>query len=79
MDKVLENRLRRIAHRQGLRLLKSRARDRRDITFEGYQLVEEIEGGGAGHLVFGKGNMGRGYAATLAEIEAWLTSDEIER
>jgi hypothetical protein len=75
MDKVLENRLRRIAHRQGFRLLKYR----RDITFEGYQLVEEIEGGGAGHLVFGKGNMGRGYAATLAEIEAWLTSNEIER
>lgn len=69
-DKVRENRLRRMAFRQGYRLLKSRARDPRDITFEGYQLVN-IEGGGC---VCGYGNANRGYAADLKEIEAFLTN-----
>lgn len=69
-EKVRENRLRRVAHRQGFRLLKSRARDPRDITFDGYQLVD-LEIGG---VVFGYGNASRGYAASLDEIEEWLNS-----
>lgn len=39
--KVLENRLRRAAERQGLRLEKSRLRDRRAIGYGTYQLVDE--------------------------------------
>jgi hypothetical protein len=67
--KVRDNRLRRMADRQGYRLLKSRARDPRDLTFGGYQLVD-VETGG---LSFGYGNANRGYAADLDGIEEWLT------
>jgi len=70
-DKVRENRLRRMADRQGLRLLRSRARDPRDITYGGYQLVDLQVGG----CVLGWGNADRGYAATLNEVEEFLTSD----
>lgn len=38
--KVLENRIRRAAERQGLRLEKSRARDPRAVTYRTYQLVD---------------------------------------
>jgi len=38
--KVLENRLRRMAARQGLRLEKSRARDPRAYVYGTYQLVD---------------------------------------
>jgi len=68
-DKVRENRLRRMADRQGFRLQKSGARDPRALTFGGYQLVDlqgnEVHGG--------EGNVGRGFAASLEEIERFLT------
>jgi hypothetical protein len=38
--KILENRLRRAAARQGLRLQKSRARDPRAVTYGTYSLVK---------------------------------------
>jgi hypothetical protein len=38
-DKVRENRLRRMAERQGLRLVKSRRRDPHAIGYGGYMLV----------------------------------------
>ena len=44
-EKTKENLLRRMADRQGLRLLKSRARDPRDLTYGGYQLVNLQTGG----------------------------------
>ena len=72
--KVLETKLRRMADRMGYRLVKSRARDPRDITFDGYQLID-LENGGCS---FGWGNAGRGYAASLAAIEEWLTSGHAE-
>jgi hypothetical protein len=68
-EKTRENRLRRMADRQGYRLAKSRARDPRDITFGGYQL-ENLETGGCD---FGYGNADRGFAADIDEIEAFLT------
>jgi hypothetical protein len=71
VDKVREDRLRRMADRQGLRLMKSRARDPRDITFGGYQLTDIQTGG----LVAGWGNAERGYALDLDEVEEWLTKD----
>ena len=39
-DKVRENRLRRMADRQGLRLQKSRRRDVRALDYGTYQLVD---------------------------------------
>lgn len=49
--KILENRLRRAARRQGMQLVKSRSRDPRAIDYAGYMLVD-IESGGvvAGEL-----------------------------
>ena len=41
VDKVLENRLRRMADRQGFRLVKSRRRDPRARDFGTYSLVDE--------------------------------------
>lgn len=69
--KVQENRVRRMADRQGYRLMRSRARDPRDLTYGGYQLIN-LESGGCD---FGWGNAGRGYAASLEDIEAYLTDD----
>ena len=50
--KVYENRLRRVADRQGYRLEKSRRRDERAITFGLYRLVDRLTGDiiGAGLL-----------------------------
>jgi len=71
-EKVRENLLRRMADRQGYKLLKSRARDPRDLTFGGYQLINLQTGG----CDFGWGNANRGYAAPLDDIETWLTSED---
>jgi hypothetical protein len=42
--KVLENRLRRAAERQGFRLEKSRRRDPRAYDFNTYQLIDAVTG-----------------------------------
>jgi hypothetical protein len=66
-DKVLENRLRRVAHRRGLRLYRSRARDPQSLTYGGYMLIDEQRGEGV------LGTTGpRGYSATLEEVEKFL-------
>lgn len=39
-EKIRENRLRRMAARQGLQIVKSRRRDARAIDFGGYMLVD---------------------------------------
>ena len=80
IDKVLkvrETRLRHAAFRQGLRLERSRARDERALTYGKYQLID-LE---TGRVVFGRGNLGRGYAATIDEIEKWLnrTLEEVHQ
>jgi hypothetical protein len=66
-DKVRENRLRRALDRQGYRLLKSRARDPRDLSYGGYQIVDHQRGG----VVAGSGNANRGYALDLDAVEQW--------
>ena len=67
-EKVRENRLRRMAERQGLRLIKSRRRDPRALDYGAYWLVDlETDG-----VVRGDSNVG----ATLDEIEAYLTGEE---
>jgi hypothetical protein len=69
MEKTRENLARRRLDRRGLKLMKSRARDPRDLTYRGYQIVDVVNGGG---VVAGWGNADRGYALDLAAVEQWL-------
>jgi hypothetical protein len=70
-DKVREDRLRRKLDRMGYQLKKSRARDRDDLTYGGYQIVDI---GGMNGLVAGHGHVGRGYALRLDDVESWIRS-----
>jgi hypothetical protein len=69
-EKVRENRLRRMADRQGLVLRKSGRRDPRALDYGMYALIEAdrniiLAGAGSGRFDF-----------TLDDVEAYLTSDE---
>jgi hypothetical protein len=65
-EKVRENRLRRMAQRQGLRLLKSRRRDPNARDYGGFALIKP-DGNSAEH-----GFDPWPYSATLDEIEEVL-------
>jgi hypothetical protein len=69
-DQVRENRARRMADRQGLRLEKSRRRDSKALTFGTYQLVDQI----SNVLVMGDAN--RGYGLDLDAVEKYLLGDK---
>jgi hypothetical protein len=71
VDKVRENRLRRMAERQGLRLVKSRRRDPHAIDYGGYMLEDLATGG----VVAGTGAIGRPYWS-LDDVEEWLVDGE---
>lgn len=66
-EKVRENRLRRMAERQGLRLLKSRRRDERAIDYGGFMLVDAETG-----LAIAGGSPVP-YFLSADDVEAWLT------
>lgn len=66
-DKVRENRLRRAAERQGLRLLKSRRRDPRAIEYGTYMLVDADTNG-----VAWSGDHENGYGLDLDDVEDYL-------
>jgi hypothetical protein len=66
--KVLENRMRRAAARQGLRLEKSRARDPRALTWNTYQLSDPY----TNTLV--AGNHSSGYGMGLDDVARCLYS-----
>lgn len=66
-EKVRENRLRRMAGRQGLGISKSRRRDPRAIDFGGYMLYDLSSKG----LILGGGTWA--YSASLDDIEEYLT------
>ena len=66
-EKVRENKLRRMAQRQGLQLSKSARRDVRAYDYNKYALLKY----GTKKVVFGKGELG--YDATIDDIEDWLT------
>lgn len=68
--KVLENRLRRAAARQGLRLMKSRARDPRAIGFGTCMLVDERS-----DTVVCCG-LSEGYGLDLRGVAAYLYGDD---
>lgn len=80
--KIYENRLRRMARRQGLRLEKSRARDQRSYAYNTYQLTTGgytiIERGCTalrtpGQVVYGDSN--RGYGLSIEEIHYTLLGE----
>jgi hypothetical protein len=66
--KVYENRLRRMAKRQGLFINKSRIRDPRAIGYGGYYLLDSRTGNVELHD-------GQGNGVSLLDVEAYLTSD----
>lgn len=66
-EKVRENRLRRMATRQGLVLKRSPRRDPRAYDFGGYMIVV----GASGFPVLGNEN-GLAFAADLDDVEAFL-------
>ena len=71
-DKVLENRLRRVATRRGLRLEKSRRRDKNAIDYGGYMLVDAY----SNTVVAGASNYA--YDCTLADIERELSLPSVK-
>ncbi|WP_231984542.1 hypothetical protein [Mycobacterium sp. 852014-52144_SCH5372336] len=66
--KVLENRLRRAAERQGLRLVKSRAKDPRSHLYGTYMLVDAA----TDFVVFADHSTGRGFGLDLVDVAGWL-------
>jgi hypothetical protein len=70
-EKTRENRLRRMAERQGYRLQKSRQRDPRGYLYGTYQLTDFNN-----VLVLADFAYGRGYGVSLDEVEEWLTKEE---
>jgi hypothetical protein len=67
-EKVRENRLRRMAARQGLRLVKSRRRDPLALEYERYALISENE-----YKIAGGSTDGR-FGYTIDEVETLLSS-----
>jgi hypothetical protein len=65
-EKTRENRLRRVAERQGLQLAKSRRRDPRATDFGGYMLSSIIKN----FAVIG--DQPFAFSATLDDVEAYL-------
>ena len=70
-DKVRENRLRRMADRQGLILRKSRRFDPRAVDYGLYALLDARTGG-----LIHRDNVNSVYALTLDEVEGWLTDEK---
>ena len=73
-EKVRENRLRRMAERQGLRLVKSRRRDPRAIDYGLYTLVSDR----TNTVVAGTERTTGRPEFTLDDVEAWLTGEGAE-
>jgi hypothetical protein len=71
-EKVLENRLRRVAARRGLRLEKSRRRDKNAVDYGKYMLVDVYRN------VVIAGGTHYAYDATLAEIERELSLPSVK-
>jgi hypothetical protein len=66
-DKVRENRLRRVAERRGLSLVKSRRRDPRSIDYGMFMIVDPY----ANAVVAGELDSPR--ALSLDQVEEWFT------
>lgn len=68
-SKARENRLRAVALRQGLRLMKNTRRDPRAIDYGGWMITDARDY----RIVFG--GSPEPFNATLDEVEAYLSSD----
>lgn len=68
-EKIRENRLRRMADRQGLRLSKSRARDPRALTYERWNIADA-----RGVIVAGATPWP--YSLSVDDVEDYLTGEE---
>jgi hypothetical protein len=64
-EKVREDRLRRMARRQGLRIIKSRTRDHRALDYGAYWIMDDRK-------QVAHGPVPQGF--TLDEVERFLTS-----
>ena len=71
LDKAHENRLRRMADRQGLQLVKSRSRDPHALDYGLYGLVNLETGGTVNPMLLNRWRC----SWTLDEVENWLTGD----
>lgn len=69
-SRTREQRLRRMADRQGLRLVSSRRRDERAIDYGKWMLVDQA----SGNVIAGAGKLGRAEFS-LDEVEQYLTRD----
>lgn len=69
-EKVRENRLRRMAERQGLSLSKSRRRDPRALDYGGWFVTRRTAPGWRGNEL-----LTSEHGMNLDEVEAFLTSD----
>ena len=69
MDKVRENRLRRIAERRGLKLSRSRRRDPDALDYGLYALIDASTGGTVHPLLVNDFV----HAVTLDEVERYLS------
>lgn len=67
--KVRENRLRRMAERQGLKLVKSRRRDPRALGYGGFMLVDTATNSAV------SGEIDSAQSLELDEVEAYLLQD----
>ncbi|GAB3535433.1 hypothetical protein GCM10027403_13050 [Arthrobacter tecti] len=67
-EKVRENRLRRAAERQGLRLMKSRVRDPRALLYGTYQLADTR----TDSIVLANHTLQQGYGMGLDDVEQYL-------
>jgi hypothetical protein len=70
-DKIRENRLRRMAERQGLRLAKNPRRDPRAVDYGSYMLLDAHTSA----MVADFGWDHPSYRDHLDDVEAWLTQD----
>jgi hypothetical protein len=66
--KIRDNRARRMAARQGYRLMKSRRRDPRSISYGEYQIVDPDR------KAIVAGELDSPWSLSLEEVEAWLQS-----
>jgi hypothetical protein len=68
-EKVMENRVRRVAHRRGYKVIKSRRRDPKAIDYGGFMLIDARKN----TVILGGSPIA--YSATIEEIESYLASE----
>jgi hypothetical protein len=67
-EKVMENRLRRVADRRGLRLVKSRSRDVNAVDYGRYALIDVATGGAVNPAIAGRWVC----SWTIAQVQNYL-------